>query len=122
MRPCSSRLSSRAWRESSRIFRTWSFAIRTRAEDSVPRSRRATLSSWPGEVHLARRDARLQCGIEDHEVPAELVREAVDLRDLVLAVIAQQPDLHRALVEVSPRELVHAVLQDCSCDCSAVDL
>jgi hypothetical protein len=55
-------------------------------------------------------DAGLQRGVEDHEVPPQPVGESVDLCDLIFAVIAQQPDLHRALVEVRARELLDAVL------------
>jgi hypothetical protein len=63
-----------------------------------------------------------QAWVEDHEIPAQPVGEAVDLRDLVFAVIAEQPDLHRVLVEVGAGKLLDPLLEYCPRDCPRVDL
>ena len=42
-----------------------------------------------GVVHLPWWNACLQCGVEDHEVPAQLVGEPGDLVDVPFAVVAR---------------------------------
>ena len=86
------------------------------------RSRRATRSSWPaksilrGGMLASRAGSRIT---RFHR--SRFVRRLIS-GDLIFAVIAQQPDLHRALVEVSAGELLDAVPQDRSGDGSGVDL
>ena len=55
-------------------------------------------------------------------MPAQPVLDAGALGDEILAVIRQQPDLHRLLVQIRGREVLHAVLDDRSGDRERVDL
>jgi len=70
------------------------------------------LLQLPRVVHLAWRDAGLQRRVEDHEVPAQLVGEPGDLMDVSFAVVAEQPDLHRGLVQERAGEPVDALPED----------
>jgi len=54
-------------------------------------------------------------------MPAQPVLHARALGDEVAAVIAQQPDLHRLLIQIRRRERERAVLDDRSCDRERVD-
>ena len=55
-------------------------------------------------------------------MPAQPVLHAGALGDEVLAVIRQQPDLHRLLIQMRGRETLDAVFDDGACDRERVDL
>ena len=55
-------------------------------------------------------------------MPAQPVHGPGPLRDQVAAVIEQQPDLHRLLVQERDRELLDPVLDDRARDRQRVDL
>jgi hypothetical protein len=55
-------------------------------------------------------------------MPAQPVLNARALGDEVLAVIRQQPDLHRLHVQMRGREALDAVFDDGACDRERVDL
>ena len=55
-------------------------------------------------------------------MPAQAVLEAGAFSHEIVAVIADQPDLHRLLVQIRGRELLHAVLDDRPCDRERIDL
>ncbi len=75
-----------------------------------------------GIVQLARRDRRLQLGVEDHEVPAQPVDQPRPLGHEDLAVIAQQPDLDGLLVKEGGGELLDTLAQHRTGDRASVGL
>jgi hypothetical protein len=64
----------------------------------------------------------LELGREIEQVPAQPVLDPRALGDQVLAVVGQQPDLHRPLIEMSDGEALHAVLDHGPGDRQRVDL
>ena len=67
-------------------------------------------------------ERRLELGREGDEMPAQPVLHAGALNDEIVAVIGQQPDLHRLLVQERGGEALDAVLDDSSGDRERVDL
>ena len=55
-------------------------------------------------------------------MPPQPVLDAGALSDEIVAVIADQPDLHRLLVEIRGRETINTVLDDRSGDRDRIDL
>jgi hypothetical protein len=55
-------------------------------------------------VELAGRDACLELGAQSDQVPAQPVDLSRALGDEIRAVIGQQPDLKRLLVQIGSRE------------------
>jgi hypothetical protein len=80
----------------------------------------------PGELARLRERApperALELGGELEQVPAQPVLDPRALGDEVPAVVGQQPDLHRLLVEVGGGEALHAVLDHGPGDRERVDL
>ena len=64
----------------------------------------------------------LELGAQLEQVPAQPVHRAGALGDEIVAVLEQQPDLHRPLVQVRDREPLDTVLDDRSGDGERVDL
>ena len=53
-----------------------------------------------------------ELGAEVEQMPAQPVHGAGPLGDEIFAMIEQQPDLHRLLVQIRDRELLESVLDD----------
>ncbi len=73
-------------------------------------------------VNVAGWDAGLKLGAQIDEVPAQPVDDARALGDKVLAVVTQQPDLKRLLVEKRRREPLDPLAQHGASDRSRIDL
>jgi hypothetical protein len=68
------------------------------------------------------RELGLQVGVKLDQVPAQPVLMAGALGDEIVAVIGQQPDLERGLVQERHRQLLNALLDRRSGDCDRIDL
>lgn len=55
-------------------------------------------------------------------MPAQAINGAGAFRDEILAVIAQQSDFHRGLVEIGRGEALDALADDCARDRERIDL
>jgi hypothetical protein len=73
-------------------------------------------------VQRAGLERSLERGAQPHQMPAQPVHRARALGDEIAAVIQQQADLHRLLIEIHHRKLFDPVLDDRSGDRERVDL
>ena len=73
-------------------------------------------------VEVPRRDGSLKVGTEVDQVPAQAVDDACALGHEVLAVVAQQADLQRTLVQKRRREAVDPFAQNGAGDRPRIDL
>ncbi len=64
----------------------------------------------------------LELGIERHQMPPKPVLDTGPLSNEIVTVIADQPDLHRPLVEIRGREAVNTILDHRSRDRERIDL
>jgi hypothetical protein len=67
-------------------------------------------------------DRALELGAQVKQMPAQPVHDAGPLGDQILAMIRQQADLHRLLVQIRDREPLDPILDDRSGDRERVDL
>ena len=121
-RASSSRSSASTWRVSARMCASCSRATRTRAQAGMRRRRRSIRSSWRGLSSEPRLSERSSSGESSSRCQRNRFCDPGALGDEVLAVIGEQPDLHRSLVEVGGGEALHAVLDDGPSDGERVDL
>jgi hypothetical protein len=75
-----------------------------------------------GERERAWFQRRLELRAQRDEMAAEPGLHASPLSDKVLAMVRQQPDFHRLLVQIGNRELVDPVLDDRAGDRERIDL
>ena len=73
-------------------------------------------------VQRALLERGLELGAQRQQMPSQPVLDSGALDHEIVAVISQQPDLHRPLVQIRDRELLDAVLDDRSGDRERVDL
>jgi hypothetical protein len=89
---------------------------------SQPTQASINASQLPGIGERAAAERALELGAQLEQMPAQPVLHAGALDDEILAVIREQADLHRGLVEVGGGEGLHAVLDRRSGDRQRVDL
>jgi hypothetical protein len=109
---CSSCSSASIWSVSFRICETSSRAIRARTVAGSRRSRLSVRSSSRVNESAPGFQRRLELRAQRDEMAAEPGLHASPLSDKVLAMVREQPDFHRLLVQICDRELVDPVLDD----------
>lgn len=117
-----SRCRASIWRFSARSRAIWSRAIR------APRAGLKVAQLPVDAVQHARPVERLalgrtlELGAQIEEMPPQPVHGPRPLGDEIVAMIEQQPNLHRLLVQIRDRELLDTVLDDRAGDRQRVDL